>query len=67
MEHLADRLLVSRHELPDRNGNAVLFEPGVGAPAYALAAVLDREAGDTIPDGPARGTGPFQAPCLARA
>ena len=42
MERLAELLPAARFELLDKNRKAVFFEPGVGAAAYALAAVLDQ-------------------------
>ena len=51
----------------EANQRAVFFEPGVGAAAYALAAVLDRIAFGTIPEGLARETLRQQAACLACA
>ena len=51
MERLEELLPASRYELLHKNQKAVFFEPGVGVSAYALAAVLDRVACGTIPEG----------------
>ncbi len=67
MERLADLLPPSRYELLDKNRKAVFFEPGVGAAAYALAAVLDRVACGTIPDGMSQEALRCQAACMACA
>ena len=67
MERLAELLPASRHELLDKNRKAVFFEPGVGAAAYALAAVLDRVACGTLPDGLSQEALRCQAACLACA
>ena len=49
------------------NRNAVFYEPGVAAAAYALAAVLDRAAFGTLPPGAAGEALRQQAACLACA
>ena len=67
MERLADLLPASRYELLDKNRKAVFFEPGVGAAAYALAAVLDRVTCGTIPEGLAHEALRCQAACVACA
>ena len=56
-----------RYELLDKNRKAVFFEPGVGAAAYALAAVLDRVACGTIPEGLSQEALRCQAACVACA
>ena len=67
VERLAELLPASRRELLDRNRKAVFFEPGVGAAAYALAAVLDRVACGTIPEGASHEALRCQAACMACA
>ena len=67
MERLAELLPASRFELLDKNRKAVFFEPGVGAAAYALAAVLDRVACGTIPEGLVQEALRCQAACIACA
>lgn len=67
MERLAELLPASRYELLDKNRKAVFFEPGVGAAAYALAAVLDRVACGTIPEGLSQESLRCQAACVACA
>ncbi len=67
LERLAKLLPASRYELLDRNRKAVFFEPGVGAAAYALAAVLDRVACRTIPEGLSHEALRCQAACMACA
>lgn len=67
LERLAQLLPADRHALLDRNQKAVFFEPGVGAAAYALAAVLDRVRCGTLPEGLAREALAGQAACLACA
>ena len=67
MERLAALMPASRYELLDKNRKAVFFEPGVGAAAYALAAVLDRVACGTIPEGLSQEALRCQAACVACA
>ena len=67
MERLAELLPAARYELLDKNRKAVFFEPGVGAAAYALAAVLDRVRCGTIPEGLAQEALRCQAACIACA
>ena len=67
MERLAELLPASRYELLDKNRKAVFFDPGVGAAAYALAAVLDRVACGTIPKALCREALRCQAACVACA
>ena len=67
MERFAELLPPSRYELLDKNRKAVFFEPGVGAAAYALAAVLDRVACGTIPEGLSQEALRCQAACVACA
>ena len=67
MERLAELLPASRFELLDKNRKAVFFEPGVGAAAYALAAVLDRVACGTVPKGLSQEALRCQAACMACA
>ena len=67
MERLADLLPASSCELLEQNRKAVFFEPGVGAAAYALAAVLDRVTCGTIPEGLAQEALRCQAACMACA
>ncbi len=67
MERLAELMPASRYELLDKNRKAVFFEPGVGAAAYALAAVLDRVACGTIPEGLSQEALRCQAACVACA
>ena len=67
MERLEELLPASRYELLDKNRRAVFFEPGVGAAAYALAAVLDRVACGTIPEGLSHEALRCQAACVACA
>ena len=67
MERLAELLPAARYELLDKNRKAVFFEPGVGAAAYALAAVLDRVSCGTIPEGLAQEALRCQAACIACA
>ncbi len=67
MKSLARLLPAEQYALLDSNQRAVFFDPGVGAAAYALAAVLDRVAFGTIPEGLARDTLRQQATCLACA
>ena len=67
LERLAELLPAARYDLLDKNRKAVFFEPGVGAAAYALAAVLDRVACGTIPEGLAHETLCSQAACVACA
>ena len=67
LERLRALLPAARWELLDRNRQAVFFEPGVGAAAYALAAVLDRVACGTIPEGLSREALRCQAACMACA
>ena len=67
MERLEKLLPASRYELLDKNRKAVFFEPGVGAAAYALAAVLDRVTCGTIPEGLSHEALRCQAACVACA
>lgn len=67
LERLSELLPASRYELLDANRKAVFFEPGVGAAAYALAAVLDRVACGTIPEGASHEAVRCQAACMACA
>ena len=67
MERLKELMPTSRYELLDKNRKAVFFEPGVGAAAYALAAVLDRVACGTIPQGLSQEALRCQAACVACA
>ena len=67
MERLEELLSASRYELLDKNRKAVFFEPGVGAAAYALAAVLDRVTCGTIPEGLSHEALRCQAACVACA
>ena len=67
MERLAELMPAARYELLDKNRKAVFFEPGVGAAAYALAAVLDRVACGTIPEGLSQEALRCQAACVACA
>ena len=67
MERLAELLPAARYELLDKNRKAVFFEPGVGAAAYALAAVVDRVRCGTIPEGLAQEALRCQAACVACA
>lgn len=67
MERLKELLPASRYELLDKNRKAVFFEPGVGAAAYALAAVLDRMRCGTIPAGLTQEVLRAQAACVACA
>ena len=67
MERLAELLPAARYELLDKNRKAVFFEPGVGAAAYALAAVVDRIRCGTIPEGLAQEALRCQAACVACA
>ena len=61
------RNLLSEREfaLLEDNLNATFYEPGVGAAAHALAAVLDRIRCGTLPDSAAGETLRQQAACLA--
>ena len=65
MASLAQLLPRDQYALLEANQRAVFFDPGAGAAAYALAAVLDRVAFGTIPEGLARETLRQQATCLA--
>ena len=67
LARLAELLAPEHYALLDRNRNAVFYEPGVAAAAYALAAVLDRTAFGTLPDGAAGEALRQQAACLACA
>ena len=65
MRRLAELLPEDRCSLLEKNRNAVFFDPGAAAAAYAFAAVLDRIAGGTLPAGLAREALRQQAACLA--
>lgn len=67
LKTLARSLNEEQYALLEANQRAVFFDPGAGAAAYAVAAVLDRIAFGTIPDGLARETLRQQATCLACA
>ncbi len=67
LARLAELLPAEQYALLDRNRNAVFYEPGVAAAAYALAAVLDRAAFGTLPPGAATEALRQQAACLACA
>ena len=67
LARLAELLPAEQYALLDRNRNAVFYEPGVAAAAYALAAVLDRVAFGTLPAGSAGEALRQQAACLACA
>ena len=67
LARLAELLPVEHYALLDRNRNAVFYEPGVAAAAYALAAVLDRAAFGTLPESAAGEALRQQAACLACA
>ena len=65
LQSLADLLSERELALLRDNLNAVFYEPGVGAAAHALAAVLDRVRSGTLPDSAAGETLRQQAACLA--
>lgn len=65
LRSLADMLPERQFELLKDNLTAVFHEPGVGAAAYAFAAVLDRVRFGTLPDAAAGETLRQQAACLA--
>ena len=67
LARLAELLPAEHYALLDRNRNAVFYEPGVAAAAYAIAAVLDRAAFGTLPPGAAGDALRQQAACLACA
>ena len=67
MSRLAELLPPPKFELLAENRNAVFFEPGVSAAAFALAAVIDRTAYGTLPDGAAKWVLRQQAACMACA
>ncbi len=67
LERLAELLPAEQYALLDRNRQAVFWEPGVAAAAYAYAAVLDRAACGTLPAGVAGESLRQQAACLACA
>ena len=67
LERLAELLPAEQYALLDKNRNAAFYEPGVAAAAYAFAAVLDRRAFGTLPEGVAGETLRQQAACLACA
>ena len=67
LEALEQLLPKDLYDQLEANHRAVFFDPGVGAAAYALAAVLDRVAFGTIPEGLAWETLRQQATCLACA
>ena len=67
LARLAELLPAEQYALLDRNRNAVFYEPGVAAAAYALAAVLDRAAFGTLPASAAGDALRQQAACLACA
>ena len=67
LARLAELLPAEQYALLDRNRNAVFYEPGVAAAAYALAAVIDRAAFGTLPAGAATEALRQQAACLACA
>ena len=67
LARLAELLPAEHYALLDRNRNAVFYEPGVAAAAYALAAVLDRMAFGTLPAAAAGEALRQQAACLACA
>ncbi len=67
LARLAELLPAEHYALLDRNRNAVFYEPGVAAAAYALAAVLDRAAFGTLPASAAGDALRQQAACLACA
>ena len=67
LERLAELLPAEQYALLDKNRNAAFYEPGVAAAAYAFAAVLDRRAFSTLPEGVAGETLRQQAACLACA
>ena len=51
LDRLAELLPETQHALLARNHRALFYDPGVAASAYAIAAVLDRAAAGTLPDG----------------
>ena len=67
LEALAQLLPQQQFELLQKNHKSVFYEPGVAAAAYAFAAVLDRVACGTLPNGMATTTLRQQAACLASA
>ena len=67
LARLAELLPAEQYALLDRNRNAVFYEPGVAAAAYALAAVVDRAAFGTLPANAAADALRQQAACLACA
>ncbi len=67
LARLAELLPAKQFALLDRNRNAAFYEPGVGAAAFAFAAVLDRAAFGTLPEGAVGGALRQQAACLACA
>ncbi|MCY4262420.1 MAG: adenosylcobinamide amidohydrolase, partial [Candidatus Dadabacteria bacterium] len=65
MAALSELLPESSYGLLSKNLRAVFYEPGVAAAGYAFAAVLDRIAAGTLPDGFANDALRQQAACLA--
>lgn len=65
LRSLADLLSEREFALLRDNANAIFFEPGVGAAAHALAAVLDRVRYGTLPDAAAGEALRQHAACLA--
>lgn len=65
LEYLRGELSEREFALLADNLNAVFYEPGVGAAAHALAAVLDRVRCGTLPEAAVGETVRQQAACLA--
>ena len=65
MRSLVDRLPERQMALLRENRNALLYEPGVGAAAHAMAAVLDRVRFGTLPTSAEGDALRQQAACLA--
>ena len=67
LERLVQLLPRQQFDLLQKNHKSVFYEPGVAAAAYALAAVLDRVAFGTVPNGMATTVLRQQGACLASA
>lgn len=65
LEHLRSELSEGEFALLADNQQAVFYEPGVGASAHALAAVLDRVRCGTLPEAAVGEAVRQQAACLA--
>ncbi|MDE0105148.1 MAG: adenosylcobinamide amidohydrolase [Bryobacterales bacterium] len=65
MRDLKEQLHEKEYALLDQNRRAVFFDPGVGAAAHALAAVMDRLRFGTIPESSSGEALRQQAACLA--